>query len=152
MKVSGSGEAPGTGRATILAMTSLRKDISLAASADEVWSALRDFGAVHRRLAPGFVTDATMDGEAVRVVTFFNGSSARETLVSCDEASRRLVYAIIGGRATHYSASAQVFEDGEKKCRFVWIVDVLPDTIAPYIDDMMTRGAAVMKATLEAAS
>ena len=36
-------------------------------------------------------------------------------------------------------------------CRFVWTVDVLPDALAPYIDDMMTRGAAVMKATLEAA-
>ena len=106
---------------------------------------------MHRRLAPGFVTDATIEGEAVRVVTFFNGTTARETLVSCDDASRRLVYAIIGGRATHYSASAQVFEEDEERCRFVWIVDVLPDAIAPYIDDMMTRGAAVMKATLEAA-
>ena len=132
-------------------MASLRKEISLAAPADPVWSALADFGAVHRRLAPGFVTDTTMEGEAVRVLTFFNGTSARETLVSRDAASRRLVYAIIGGQATHYSASAQVFAEGEGRCRFVWIVDVLPDAIAPYIDDMMTRGAAVMKATLEAA-
>ena len=35
------------------------------------------------------------------------------------------------------------------RSRFVWIVDVLPDAIAPYIEDMMTRGAAVMKARLE---
>jgi hypothetical protein len=132
-------------------MTSLRKDLSLAADGDRVWSALRDFGAVHTRLAPGFVTDTEMDGERVRVVTFFNGASARETLVSCDDASRRLVYAIIGGRAEHYSASAQVFDDGPGRSRFVWIVDVLPDAIAPYIDDMMTRGAAVMAATLEQA-
>jgi hypothetical protein len=132
-------------------MASIRKELSLAADSDPVWSALRDFGAVHSRLAPGFVTGTTMEGEAVRVVTFFNGSSARETLVSCDDASRRLVYAIIGGRAEHYSASAQVFDDGPGHSRFVWIVDVLPDAIAPYIDDMMTRGAAVMKATLEQA-
>ena len=130
-------------------MASLRKALSLAADSDRVWSALRDFGAVHTRLAPGFVTGTVMEGEAVRVVTFFNGSSARETLVSCDDASRRLAYAIIGGRAMHYSASAQVFDDGPGRSRFVWIVDVLPDEIAPYIDDMMTRGAAVMKATLE---
>ena len=132
-------------------MTSLRKELSLAADSDRVWSALRDFGAVHTRLAPGFVTGTAMDGETVRVVTFFNGASARETLVSCDDASRRLVYAIIGGRAEHYSASAQVFDDGPGRSRFVWIVDVLPDAIAPYIDDMMTRGAAVMTATLEQA-
>ncbi|MEO8523604.1 MAG: SRPBCC family protein [Caldimonas sp.] len=130
-------------------MASIRKELFLAAGSEYVWSALRDFGAVHARLAPGFVTATTMAGETIRVVTFFNGTSARETLVSCDEASRRLVYAIIGGRAEHYSASAQVFDDGPGRSRFVWIVDVLPDAIAPYIDDMMTRGAAVMKATLD---
>ena len=130
-------------------MASIRKELSLAADSAHVWSALRDFGAVHSRLAPGFVTGTTMEGETVRVVTFFNGSSARETLVSCDEPTRRLVYAIIGGRATHYSASAQVFDEGPGRSRFVWIVDVLPDAIAPFIDDMMTRGLAVMTATLE---
>ena len=130
-------------------MASLRKELSLDADRKHVWSALRDFGAVHTRLAPGFVTGTTMDGETVRVVTFFNGSSARETLVSCDDASRRLVYAIIGGRATHYSAGAQVFDDGPGRSHLVWIVDVLPDAIAPYIDDMMRRGVAVMAATLE---
>ena len=111
MKMSECGEATSARRATIRHMASLRKELSLAADKEHVWSALRDFGAVHTRLAPGFVTGTTMDGEAVRVVTFFNGSSARETLVSRDDASRRLVYAIIGGRATHYSASARVFVD-----------------------------------------
>ena len=132
-------------------MATLRKEIALAAPAARVWSALRDFGAVHVRLAPGFVTGTTMEGDDVRVVTFFNGSSARETLVGRDDALRRLAYAILGGRATHYAASAEVVESDSGGCRFVWTVDVLPDALAPYIDDMMTRGAAVMKATLEAA-
>jgi hypothetical protein len=131
-------------------MASLRKELVLAAPAERVWSALRDFGAVHERLAPGFVTGATMEGEDVRVVTFFNGSSARETRVGCDDTLRRLSYAILGGRAAHYAASAEVRADGGG-CRFVWTVDVLPDTLAPYIDDMMTRGAAAMKKALEAA-
>lgn len=132
-------------------MASLRKDLVLAAPADRVWSALRDFGAVHRRLAPGFVTDATMEGDDIRVVTFFNGASARETLVGRDDALRRLAYAIFGGPARHYAASAEVMDASDGDCRFVWTVDVLPDALAPYIDDMMTRGAAAMKATLEAA-
>ena len=132
-------------------MASLRKELVLAAPAAHVWSALRDFGAVHERLAPGFVSATTMEGEDVRVVTFFNGSSARETLVGRDDTLRRLAYAIIGGRATHYAASAEVQEGDGGGCRFVWTVDVLPDALAPYIDDMMTRGAAAMKAALEAA-
>jgi len=132
-------------------MASLRKELALAAPAEHVWAALRDFGAVHERLAPGFVTGTTMEGDDVRVVTFFNGSSARETRVGCDEGLRRLAYAILGGRAAHYAASAEVVESDSGGCRFVWTVDVLPDALAPYIDDMMTRGAAVMKATLEAA-
>ena len=131
-------------------MASLRKELVLAAPAAHVWSALRDFGAVHERLAPGFVTGTTMEGADVRVVTFFNGSSARETLVGRDDTLRRLAYAIIGGRAAHYAASAEVREVDGGGCRFVWTVDVLPDALAPYIDDMMTRGAAAMKTALEA--
>jgi carbon monoxide dehydrogenase subunit G len=132
-------------------MASLHKDFLVAAPADRVWSALSDFGALHRRLAPGFVTSTTMEGDGVRVVTFFNGATARETLVGRDEGLRRLAYAILGGQAAHYAAAAQVLDEGEGASRFVWTVDVLPDAIAPYVEDMMTRGAAAMKAALEAA-
>ena len=43
-------------------------------------------------LVPGFVLDARLDGDA-RIVTFANGTVARELLVDCDDARRRLVYA-----------------------------------------------------------
>jgi len=132
-------------------MASLRKDFTVAAPVDRVWSALRDFGALHLRLAPGFVTATTMEGDDVRVVTFFNGATARETLVGRDDDLRRLAYAIVGGRAAHYAAAAQVLDEGEGASRFVWTVDVLPDALAPYIEDMMARGAAAMKEALEAA-
>jgi hypothetical protein len=32
-------------------MASIQKDISIVAHADEVWAAVRDFSAVHKRLA-----------------------------------------------------------------------------------------------------
>ncbi len=38
-------------------MASIHKDIPLDARPDDVWAAVRDFGAVHRRLVPGFVLD-----------------------------------------------------------------------------------------------
>ena len=69
-------------------MASIHKDILIDASPNDVWDAVRDFGTLHTRLVPGFVTDTKLDGEA-RIVTFANGTVARELLVDCDEARRR---------------------------------------------------------------
>jgi hypothetical protein len=127
-------------------MASIHKDIPIDAHPTDVWDAVRDFGAVHTRLAPGFVTDARLEGDT-RIVTFANGMVAREQLVDCDEARRRLVYAIASERVSHYSASVQVTADGDTRSRLIWIVDVLPNEIAPYIDAQMNQGAlAVQKA------
>ena len=125
-------------------MASIHKDIPLDAHPDEVWDALRDFGALHRRLAPGFVTDTKLDGD-VRIVTFANGSVAREQMVDCDETRRRLVYAIKNERVSHHSASAQVFPDCEARSRMIWIVDVLPNEMAAYIDGQMDLGVRAMQ-------
>ena len=70
---------------------------------EDVWDALRDFGALHTRLVPGFVTDTKLDGDA-RIVTFANGTVAREVLVDCDDKKRRLVYAIKSERLTQHCA------------------------------------------------
>lgn len=128
-------------------MASLHKDILIDAAPDQVWAAVRDFGAVHTRLAPGFVTDARLDGDA-RIVTFANGNVAREQLVDCDEARRRLVYAIANERVKHYSASVQVLADGETRSRLVWIVDLLPNEMAAYVDGQMDQAALAMQKTL----
>ena len=42
-----------------------------------VWDAVRDVGAIHTRLAPDFVTDVKMEGDA-RIVTFANGMTAKD--------------------------------------------------------------------------
>ena len=96
-------------------MASIHKEIPIDASAEEVWDAVRDFGAVHTRLAPGFVIDARLDGDA-RIVTFANGMVARELLVDCDDDRRRLVYAIPPNeRIVHYSAAIEVAGDGRRE-------------------------------------
>ena len=128
-------------------MASIHKDVPIGAQPADVWAAVRDFGAVHQRLAPGFVIDARLDGDA-RIVTFANGNVAREQLVDCDEARRRLVYAIANERVSHYSASVQVVADGEAGTRLIWIVDVLPHEIAPYIDAQMDQAALAMQKAL----
>ena len=40
----------------------------------------------------------------------------------------------------HYNASVQVLEDGEARSRIIWIIDVLPNEIAPYIASQMDLG------------
>ena len=128
-------------------MASIQKEIIIDASPDHVWDALRDFGALHTRLVPGFVTDTRLDGDA-RIVTFANGTVAREILVDCDDTKRRLAYAIVSERLTQHSASAQVFAEPEGRTRFVWIADVLPNEIAPYMDAQMDLGAKAMQKAL----
>jgi Polyketide cyclase / dehydrase and lipid transport len=129
-------------------MASIHKDVPLNAPARDVWDAVRDFAALHTRLVPGFVLDTRLDGEA-RIVSFANGTVARELLVDCDDARRRLVYAVISERMKQHSASVQVLADGEARCRLVWIVDVLPHEIAPYIHGQMDLAAAAMQKAFE---
>ncbi|MDA9432779.1 SRPBCC family protein [Bradyrhizobium sp. CCBAU 51627] len=122
-------------------MASIHNDVSLPAPARDVWDAVRDFGALPQRLVPGFVTTCELDGDA-RIVTFANGSVAREVLVDCDDARQRLVYAISNDRLKHYSASVQVIADGEANCRLVWTIDMLPNELAPYVQEQ-TKAAVI---------
>jgi len=122
-------------------MASIHNDVPLNAAARDVWDAVRDFGALHRRLVPGFVTACTLDGDA-RIVTFANGSVAREVLVDCNDARQRLVYAIANERLKHYSASVQVIADGDGKSRLLWTIDMLPNELAAYVQEQ-TRDAVI---------
>ncbi|HSE51289.1 MAG TPA: SRPBCC family protein [Gemmatimonadales bacterium] len=129
-------------------MASIHREIVIQAAPESVWDALRDVGAIHRRLAPGFVTDVRLE-EGARVVTFGNGMTARELIVDVDDQARRLVWSVVGGPMTHHNASAQVFADGPGRSRFVWIADLLPHQLAPTIAQMIDQGLAVIKRTLE---
>lgn len=129
-------------------MASIHREIVIEAPPEVVWDALRDVGAIHRRLAPGFVTDTRLE-EGARVVTFGNGIVARELIVDVDDHARRLVWSVVGGRMTHHNASAQVFENDEGWSRFVWIADLLPHELAPTIAQMIEQGLTVIKRTLE---
>jgi hypothetical protein len=132
-------------------MASIRKEIMIEARAGDVWDAIRDVGAIHQRLAPGFVVDTKMDGDA-RIVTFGNGLVARELIVDIDEDHRRLAWSVVGGRLTHHNASLQVLPDGEGRSRVVWIADLLPHALGPTIAGMIEQGMGVMKQTLERAA
>ena len=130
-------------------MASIRLEMNLRADPWNVWDAVRDVGAIHTRLAPDFVTDVTMDGDA-RIVTFANGMTAKELIVDVDDAARRLVWAVVEGRPTHHNGSIQVFPNNGG-CRLVWIADLLPHELAKPIGAMMQHGMDAMKKKLESA-
>jgi Polyketide cyclase / dehydrase and lipid transport len=129
-------------------MASIRKEIVIDASAERVWDALREWGALHLRLVPGFAIDARLDGED-RIVTFFNGSVLRERLVDLDDDARRLVWSIADPPYTHHNASAQVFADGTDRSQFVWTADLLPNELAGRAAPLMEHALRVIKRTLE---
>jgi hypothetical protein len=129
-------------------MASIRKDLVTAASPEAVWEAAADVGALHTRLVPGFVTATALDG-AVRSVTFANGLTVREPIVTIDHAARRLVWTTEGGRTRHYNAVLEIFPATGGGSRLVWTVDLLPDEAAPAIEAAMSAGTAAMQAALD---
>lgn len=131
-------------------MASIRKEIVIEASPEYVWEAVRDVGAVHQRLTPGILVDARIDGDE-RILTFARGGVVRELIVAIDNEARRLAYAVIEGskRVTFHHASMQVFAEGERNSRLLWITDFLPHEQAVSIAMIMERGADVIKQTLE---
>ena len=132
-------------------MATIRRELALNAPPTQVWDVIRDVGAIHRRLAPGFVTDTRLE-EGARVVTFANGVVARELIVSVEEEVRRLVWSVVGGRATHHNSSFQVFPGTRGGTRLVWITDVLPDAVAAPFATMIEEGCKAIQATLGSGS
>lgn len=129
-------------------MATVRQEILTRAAPEIAWDAIRDIGALHTRLVPGFVVDTQLEPGA-RIVTFGNGMVIREPIVTLDDAARRLVWSAQGRVTTHYNASAQVLAEPDGMTKVVWIADFLPDEAAPAISAAMAQGAAIMKATLD---
>jgi hypothetical protein len=103
-------------------MASVHREVIIDARPEDAWDALRDVGAIHTRLARGFVTDVRLE-DGARMVT--------------------------GGPITHYNASAQVIAEGVRGTRFVWIADFLPHELAPTFAGMIEQGLAAIRETLE---
>ena len=129
-------------------MASIRKEVQIAARPETAWAVLRDVGALHTRLVPGFVTDTRLE-DGARIVTFGNGMVARELIVDIDDGARRVVWSVVGGAMTHHNGAAQVFPDGSGHCRFVWIADLLPNELGSTIAGLIEQGLTTMKRTLE---
>ena len=128
-------------------MASTYKECWIDAPSEAIWDAARDIGALHTRLVPGFVVATKLEPGA-RVVTFANGMTLREPIITIDDQRRRLVWGAIGGATTHYNAVLQLFPEG-KGTRVTWTSDFTPDEIEPQVSAMQDQGLAAMKRAFE---
>ena len=129
-------------------MATIRSEIKTRAKPSEVWSAIRDIGALHTRLVPGFVANTRLEPGA-RVVTFVNGVTLREPIVALDDEARRLVWTHEGGRARHYNGALEVSEAAGGLTLVVWTADFLPDDIGGYMAQAIEAGMAAMQRSLD---
>jgi hypothetical protein len=131
-------------------MASIIRAAIIEAPAAKCWEAVMDFGALHERLARGFVTDTVMLSDRDRRVTFANGAVAVERLVGVDVERMRLAYGVVDSPlgTEHYNASVQIMPLGAAQCRFVWTVDLLPDELAGRVGELMDAGLKAMADTL----
>jgi carbon monoxide dehydrogenase subunit G len=131
-------------------MASIHKEFIVDATPEQVWDVLADFGAVHERLAPGFVTDTRLDADT-RTVTFADGTIVAERLVDLDPASRRVAYSVVGGHLhpAHHHASMQALPAENGKTLFIWHTDVLPDALAAPMAEFVEQGSTVIHRALQ---
>jgi hypothetical protein len=123
-------------------MASIYRDCKIEASAADVWTVLRDPCGAARAFA-GVLVDTVLDGD-VRTVFFANGHSVKERVVTIDDERMRFAYTVVGGRFEHHHASMQIVPDGERRCRFVWVSDVLPDAVRPFVEPWIDEGCAAI--------
>ena len=129
-------------------MPTIIREIEIDAPAADVWDAVSDFGAVHTRFAPGFVTNTEL-APGARIVTFGNGMVGKELFLGRDDTRRRLAYSVRAEGFTHHSASFVVSDLGGGRSRLTWTADVLPDDVAAStVAPMMEQGLQVAKVVL----
>ena len=132
-------------------MATVVREVEVSCTPAAAWSAVSDIGALHTRLVPGFVIDTKLE-EGARTVTFANGATVREPIVTRDDSISRLVWSAEGSLTSHYNASLQAFPGAGGRTRLVWTADFLPDSARPMIERAMDAGMLAMKSALDAIS
>lgn len=117
-------------------MATVEKKIELAISAEELWSKVRDVGGLAQLL--DVVEDSKVEGDR-RLCTLADGAELSETVVSVDDALRRVAYTITAGPfpIEFHAAAMEVGDAGEGRSTFRWIADVKPDKLAEVFDGLM---------------
>ena len=117
-------------------------DVTVAASPDEVWAKVGDFGGVDK-FFPG-IESFRVEGDD-RVIGMF-GMEIRERLISRDEATRTISYSVVEGVPIEsHTATISVEADGDGS-KVTWAYDVEPAEMAPIFGDTYKGALAAVEA------
>jgi protein-tyrosine phosphatase len=107
-----------TGRSEEWGGIAVEESVVVAATADEVWTVVRDVGGIGRWV-PGIAT-VELDGD-LRHVTFVNGRVQSERILGCDDEVRTCTYTHVTGPLPleDYEARLAVVPEGAG-CRVLW--------------------------------
>ena len=119
-------------------MGSVRRDIKIHRSADDVWAVVGD-PRILDTWFPGIV-ECKVDGN-VRVITSATGLPIPEEIVTIDEIDRRFQYRITAGFITNHLATIDVFALDAENSLVVYSTNCEPDVMALIIGG--STGAAL---------
>lgn len=106
---------------------SIRHEIRIARSADEVWARVSDAAALHEWF-PGIVA-CTVDG-TTRVITMGSGMPMPEEILVNDSTQRRFQYRITAPLFKHHRGTIDVIDLGDGTCLVVYSTEADPRTMA----------------------
>jgi carbon monoxide dehydrogenase subunit G len=119
--------------------------VDIAASADQVWKVVGDFGGIAEWM-PGIET-CRVEGDD-RIIEMM-GMTITERLVAKDDAGRTLTYAIADGAPVEsHEAVITVTPTGET-AHVTWVVDAKPDDMADLMTGLYQQSLEALKAHVE---
>ena len=119
--------------------------VDIAASADQVWTVVGDFGGIATWM-PGIET-CRVEGDD-RIIEMM-GMTITERLVAKDDAGRTLTYAIADGAPVEsHEAVITVTPTGET-AHVTWVVDAKPDEMADVMTGLYQQSLEALKSHVE---
>ena len=128
-------------------MGTVRRQVRIARSADEVWAIISDPTTISQWF-PGIV-NAAVDGNT-RVVTTESGIPMPEEIVTNDAIQRRFQYRITAGIVQNHLATIDVFDLGDGSSLVAYATDCDPDAMALMIGGATGNALLELKRQLEA--
>lgn len=110
-----------------MTLGSVRHEVRIRRSADDVWARVRDAAALHTWF-PG-ITSCQVEGSN-RVIVLGSGMPMPEEILAVDDVQRRFQYRITAPVFRHHRGTIDVIDLGDGSCLVVYSTEADPRTMA----------------------